>query len=168
MEIRIWASIFSYGSQSMGIINCSSSKEWHLGFSNNAAGPLRWLMTSSLLFQQVDTRGEGRLPPALPDNQPCKKIGKRSFPSEGPWIDYMCWDNDPLSLRVVGSSKQITSGPEKPLQFMCMCHTDVIFCACPDMEKVGKVGYSAVSKLASKSQGKGSQVIRWIKKNQII
>lgn len=56
-------------------------------------------------------------------------------------MDYVCVEIMTTSLRVVGASKQVSSGPVKPLQLMYMCHTDIIiFCACPDMDKVGKLG----------------------------
>lgn len=69
IEIKIWASIFSLGLRALGnVVNCRSSEERHLRFPDNAAGPLRWLMISSLLFQQSGTGVEGRLPPVLLGN----------------------------------------------------------------------------------------------------
>lgn len=52
---------------------------------------------------------------------------------------YVCVEIMITSLRVVGA---LSRSPEKPLQLMCMCLTDIIiFCACPDMDKVGKLGF---------------------------
>ena len=56
IEIKTRASIFSaLGS----VVNCRSSEERHLRVPDNAAGPLRWLMISSLLFQQSGIGVEG-------------------------------------------------------------------------------------------------------------
>lgn len=55
-------------------------------------------------------------------------------------MDYPCVEMMIPHPRVAASSKQITSGPEKRLQFMIVCRTDVIFfSASPDMEKVGNL-----------------------------
>ena len=103
-EVDIWASVFSDGLRALvNIINCRFSKEWLLGFPDNAAGPLR-LRTSSLLFQYVGIAAGGRLLPTLVDNH--VKHWLVQFPITGTMNElYMCWGNDSLSLRVAVASQ---------------------------------------------------------------
>lgn len=89
-EMDIRASVFSNGLRALvSIINCRSLEEWLLGFPDNAAGPLRWLRTSSLLFQYVGIAAEGRPLPALVDNHVQHWLVQ--FPIRGTMNElYMC------------------------------------------------------------------------------